>query len=355
MAIQIFRHCHPSYLDEKITWLSKNLSDAEVRSVPIDLSDARLAVARGYSFQDWERLVDWVQEVLHEGSPVAKFESAVEAVISGDVGTLERLVNENRALVQARSTVVACFDPPKHQATLLHYIAANGVENYRQKSPQNAVDVAKILLNAGAEVDALAAMYGGQWTTMSLLVSSSHPAEAGVQIELIDTLVDYGAAVNDRGVGDWTSPLRTALVFGFPSAAEALIRRGAQANRLDLAAGLGRTEDARKFLTTSSPPERHMAMALAAQLGHADIVRMLLDAGEDPDRFNPKGTHSHTTPLHQAALSGHEAVVRLLVERGARLDIKDSIYQSTPLGWAEYGGKKEIANYLRSRGESNQA
>jgi hypothetical protein len=257
--------------------------------------------------------------------------------------------------VQARSTVVACFDPPKHQATLLHYIAANGVENYRQKSPQNAVDVAKILLNAGAEVDALAAMYGGQWTTMSLLVSSSHPAEAGVQIELIDTLVDYGAAVNDRGVGDWTSPLRTALVFGFPSAAEALIRRGAQANRLDLAAGLGRTEDARKFLTTSSPPERHMAMALAAQLGHADIVRMLLDAGEDPDRFNPKGTHSHTTPLHQAALSGHEAVVRLLVERGARLDIKDSIYQSTPLGWAEYGGKKEIANYLRSRGESNQA
>jgi hypothetical protein len=44
-------------------------------------------------------------------------------------------------------------------------------------------------------------------------------------------------------------------------------------------------------------------------------------------------------------------VVRLLVERGARLDIKDTGYQSTPLGWAEYGGRKEIAEYLRTHGK----
>jgi len=42
--------------------------------------------------------------------------------------------------------------------------------------------------------------------------------------------------------------------------------------------------------------------------------------------------------------------VHLLVERGARLDIKDTVYQGTPLDWAIYGGIKEIAEYLRSKG-----
>jgi peptide-methionine (S)-S-oxide reductase len=43
-------------------------------------------------------------------------------------------------------------------------------------------------------------------------------------------------------------------------------------------------------------------------------------------------------------------VVRLLVDRGARLDIEDTIYKATPLGWAIYGKHAAIANYLRERG-----
>ena len=93
-----------------------------------------------------------------------------------------------------------------------------------------------------------------------------------------------------------------------------------------------------------------MAMMLAAQLGRVDMVRLLLDAGEDPNRYNPKGGHAHTTPLHQAAMGGHEAVARLLVERGALLGQEDKIYHSTPLGWAVHGGQKAVAEYLRSVG-----
>ena len=48
-----------------------------------------------------------------------------------------------------------------HRATLLHYVAANGVEDYRQTSPSNAVPVAEALLHAGAEVDVLADTYAG--------------------------------------------------------------------------------------------------------------------------------------------------------------------------------------------------
>jgi hypothetical protein len=43
-----------------------------------------------------------------------------------------------------------------------------------------------------------------------------------------------------------------------------------------------------------------------------------------------------------------DGVVRLLVERGARLDIRDTVYDGTPLDWANYGQKTAIAESLAS-------
>lgn len=348
-AVQLIRGHHPRFLDERIPWLPKKLSDAAVRATTLELADAQLATARWYSFQSWPRLAQWAEAVLQEESLVARFEAAVEAVITGDAATLQRLLRETPELARARSTLVTHHDPPVHGATLLHYIAANGVEGFRQKTPQNAVPIAKLLLDAGAEVDALAGMYGGQHTTMSMLVSSCHPARAGVQVALVETLLDHGAAIEGRGAGEWTSPLMTALAFGYLDTAQALVRRGARVDSVAAAAGLGRLEAARGLLATANGLDRHRALALAAQHGHVELVRLLLDAGEDPNRYNPKGNHGHSTPLHQAVWAGHGAVVRLLVERGARLDIKDTIWEGTPLGWAEYGGRTAIAEYLRSQ------
>jgi ankyrin repeat protein len=139
----------------------------------------------------------------------------------------------------------------------------------------------------------------------------------------------------------------TALAFGYKDAANALVRRGAQANTLAAAAGLGRWDDSVRLLPNATSEDRHRALALAAQHGHVEIVRLLLDAGEDPNRYNPEGNHSHSTPLHQAAWSGHEGVVRLLVERGASLEMADTTWKGTPLDWAIHGGRTEIAEYLR--------
>jgi hypothetical protein len=38
-----------------------------------------------------------------------------------------------------------------------------------------------------------------------------------------------------------------------------------------------------------------------------------------------------------------------LVEAGARMDIRDSIHDGTPLDWAEYLKKEDIAAYLRQQ------
>ncbi len=349
-AIRRFKERHPRFLRTDAPWLPKKLPDAEVQAAGLWLADAQLTVARWYDFQSWPALVEYVEAVTRERSPVWQFESAVEAIITGDVATLESLLRANPELVRARSTRVTHFDPPRHRATLLHYVAANGVEGYREKCPKNAVAVAEILLKAGAEVDALADMYGGRCTTMVMLVSSGYVAEAGVQVALVETLLDFGAAIEGRGSGQWVSPLMTALAFGFLSAAEALARRGARVDNIAAAAGLGRLADVRQLLATCDAEGRHRALVLAVQHGHVEIVRLILDAGEDPNRYNPKGNHAHSTPLHQAVGAGHDAVVRLLVERGAKLDIRDTIFEGTPLGWAEYAGRTAIAEYLRARG-----
>ena len=69
-----------------------------------------------------------------------------------------------------------------------------------------------------------------------------------------------------------------------------------------------------------------------------------IDRGAPIDAQNLEGSSA----LYQAAENGRLPVVRLLVERGARLDIRDTIYEGTPLAWAQYGGRREVAAFLRS-------
>ena len=327
-----FKWVHPHFRGKSV---------GDVRTTALQLADAQLVVAREYSFEDWAALT-WFIEAVGYDAAVERFETAVEAVISGDLAALQSTLREHPELSRARSTC-------RHHATLLHYVAANGVEGGRQKTPVNAVEIAKTLLNAGAEVDALADMYDAKCTTMSMLVSSCHPANAGLQAALAETLIEYGAALEGPGSA-WQSAILTALAFGYLNTAEAVARRRAQLNSLAVFAGLGRLEDTARLLPAADSHSRHIALALAAQHGHAGVVGLLLDAGEDPSRYNPDGYHSHSTPLHQAVWSNSADVVRLLVERGARLDIQDTVHRSTPLDWAIYGERTAIADYLRDQG-----
>jgi ankyrin repeat protein len=327
-----FKWLHPHFR-------GKVLADVLTSLPSLDLADARLVIAHDYHFSTWEDLTTFIRKAVSD-QEVRRFETAVEAVVGGDIEGLRRMLTEHPALVRARSA-------RRHRATLLHYLGANGVENVRQKTPDNAIAIAKLLLDSGAEADALASMYDNLCTTMSMLVTSTHPAEKGLQAPLAELLLDHGAKLEGPGSA-WESALMAALIFGYLDTARVLHRRGATLF-LNSAAGLGLVGEVERLLPVAGAEVRHSALALAAQHGHTEVVRILLDAGEDPNRYNPDGHHSHATPLHQAIWAGNLDTVRLLVERGARLDIRDTIYQGTPLGWAEYAGRTEIADYLRSR------
>jgi hypothetical protein len=219
--------------------------------------------------------------------------------------------------------------------TLLEFVAENPVRH--GKLPPNIVEVAKVILDAQTGPSALR-------DALMLVATGSVPRECGVQLPLIDLICDHGA---DPG-----SALRSAVLHGEFLAANALIRRGAPVD-LPVAAALGRTADAARLLAGASREDRHLALSVAADFGQVEVVRLLLDAGEDPDRYNPVGGHSHTTPLHQAAGAGHDQVVRLLVERGARLDIKDILWHGTPADWARHAGRRELETYLRTRNQES--
>ena len=217
-AIDLFHRKHPRFLDEKIKWRPKFIPDSEIRDAALSLDDARLAIARYYDFPDWPSLAGYVEALSQEG-PVFEFESAVEAVVNGDLAALEDALRRDPALVRARSSRVCCFGPPVHRATLLHYVTANGVEAYRQKTPPMP-SRSPARCSRPAPSPCSRRHVCAECTTMGMVVSSDHPAKAGLQVPLIELLLDFGAAIEGRGTSKWGAPLLTALTFGISDAGQ---------------------------------------------------------------------------------------------------------------------------------------
>ncbi|MEV6879985.1 ankyrin repeat domain-containing protein [Amycolatopsis sp. NPDC051128] len=68
-----------------------------------------------------------------------------------------------------------------------------------------------------------------------------------------------------------------------------------------------------------------------------------------PGTFGGPNHGESVTALHLAAQSGHLDVIRALVEGGADVDARDAIWGSTPETWAEVCGQPAARDLLRTR------
>jgi hypothetical protein len=274
------------------------------------LSDAQFVIARSHGFPSWNKFARHILDATQADSPQAQFEAAVEAIVTGDIANLRSLLGSNPRLVRMRSS-------REHGATLLHYVSANGVEGYRQKTPKNIVEVAELLLGAGAEVDAGADVYNSSCTTLGLVATSVHPQEAGVQRALLQLLLANGADMDRSGLAGRTGSLvRACFANGQPDAARFLADHGAPLD-LETAAGVGRLELVKSLQPSATRQQLQNGFLLACMRGEEDVAFFLLEHGADPN--DPADTGA--TALHWAAGAGHVGLVKRLLLLGAPLEV----------------------------------
>lgn len=328
-ACQRIREFHPRY---------GGASDEQVAEAHLGWSDGLFIIAREYGFGSWPRLRHHVlsqSSVLQHShtdriaDPV--FRAAVQAIEDGEVDALRHLLDEHPDLTQQHVE----FEGENYfrKPSLLAFIAENPVRT--DSLPPNIVEITKLLLERGA-----GANQANLDETLGLVATGRVPREAGVQHELIELLCSAGADPN--------RPLISALAHGEFAAAMWLLDCGAR-KTLPITAVLQGADSLARQLRSADKTERQISLALAAQHGRTGALKVLLNSGADPSSYNPAGVHSHSTPLHQAALNGHEDAVRVLLEHGADQNLRDTMWNGTPLDWARHARQPRVIALFESK------
>lgn len=277
------------------------------------------------------------------------------AIKAGDLERFKELIAADPALATSRST--------RSHPTLLQCLVLDG------KDKPNAVEMAKVLIDAGAELN--------------------EPLVAAGSIDnrpVAELLLARGAAID--GTGGWT-PLEEALYWNSRNAIALFLERGAKIQNIRTAAGLGRTDLIEGYfnsdgslkpeagridwpfgnletIAASNHPSKgkqllsdrvnawsqdrqgivNNAFVYACMHGHIDAAKLLLEKGAEINAI-PGGFDYAGTGLHYAALNGHRPMVQFLLDHGADRNIRDTKVGSTPAGWAEHGGHTELLDLLR--------
>jgi ankyrin repeat protein len=261
--------------------------------------------------------------------------------MSADLEGLRALIRENPSLATAKSST--------SHPTLLQCLVLDGADL------PNKIEMAQVLIDAGADIN------GGLAAAASI-----------DNVESAKTLLDAGAEVN--GTRGW-SPLEEALYWGNKKLINLLTARGASLSNLRIAAALGKLDLIESFFNPDGslkasagkidwpfgdlscvqlPAETGLherqnvvnnAFVYACAHNRIEAARLLLQKGAEIDAI-PPGFDYAGTGLHYAALRGHQQMVEFLLGQGADLNIKDTKVQSTAAGWADYGGHKDLRDFL---------
>lgn len=124
-----------------------------------------------------------------------------------------------------------------------------------------------------------------------------------------------------------------------------------EVERVTTAAMYGQTTTVRRLIEEGKSPNAAYeengvtALMLAARMGHADVVDVLLRAGATADATGDRGT----TALMEAASRGHAAIVERLLKAGARPN-RERGKAGRPLLAATVGGYDEVVDVLLEAG-----
>lgn len=331
-----------------------------LRDLPIEdalaetfaLADAQLVLAREYGFRSWTDLKRHTETArrIAQLTPHPRFDEALAALDAGNLDRLRGLVTEDPTLLQARTNL-----DPGHGyfagATLLHHVAGNPWRDARL--PDNIVQLAELLLEAGAAVEARTLGANGG-TTMGLLVTGAQASLRGLTGPLMDVLLRHGASLDVSG----PEALRGSLINHSIGAAEKMIELGVKPD-LIAAAALGRMDWLRSFFDDrgglQSVPRRNgapmkardaigLAFLFAYVLRQTDAVEFLL---ERDGNWNMIGVNNGTA-LHRAAWAGDLPMVQRLVGLGADISDRRNPFVSTPLSWARHNRQQEVFDWMRA-------
>lgn len=139
-------------------------------------------------------------------------------------------------------------------------------------------------------------------------------------------LLTHGESLQSLG----ETALTDAAFHGHWQLCELLIEHGADVNQ---------------SLPETAETPLHSALCTSNRDVYDLVLRVLLRSGADPDRATKGGIETGAfmrdartrgeTPLHRAAAVGTEETIDLLLQAGARVDVRD-MNGDTPLTWASW-------------------
>lgn len=239
--------------------------------------------------------------------------AAVEAIHTGDVDGLRRLLDANPGFAAERIGSAAAENGSGGESRTLLHVATDWPGHF----PRVAAIVAA-LVEAGADVNAA---FEGRHAETPL-----HWAASSDDVGVLDALVDAGADLEAPGGVAGGTPLDDAVAFGQWKAARRLVERGAR-TALWHAAALGLMDRVDGHFTGTALPGPYPWGA---------------GGGAAPDEV--------TVAFWCACHGGQLRAAEYLLERGAALNWVSVWDGLTPLDAAERTGADEVVAWLRARG-----
>ena len=223
---------------------------------------------------------------------------------------------------------------PHWKNTVLYFLAG-----YRDEQPMaaSANEGMRWLLEHGADPNVPS--QASQETPLHRV------AAFGRATPLAHMLLEHGADPS-RPRADGRTAYDLAVRAGHTAIAELLRARGAAGELRPVDAFLGacavgdeararRVLDANPGLLETLASTERDVLVHAAGHGRVEAVRALAALGFGVATEGSDGG----TPLHWAAWNGRVATVRLLLERGAPVNVRDRRFGNAPLAWAAHGSK----------------